>query len=128
LILINFTHPLTEENIQQLEILTGQKIDSAVSIPTQFDPSGDFVPQVSALIQSMEFSAHDWQTQPILVNLPALNTIAALLLAELHGRMGYFPTVIRLRPVAGAVPPRFEVAEIINLQQVRESARLHRIE
>jgi len=37
--------------------------------------------------------------------------------------MGYFPTVLRLRPVEGAVPPRFEVVEILNLQQVRDQAR-----
>ncbi|MCS7301391.1 MAG: CRISPR-associated protein Csx15 [Fimbriimonadales bacterium] len=52
--------------------------------------------------------------------------IAATLLAELHGRMGYFPPVLRLRPVEGAVPPRFEVAEILNLQQIRDTARSQR--
>jgi hypothetical protein len=31
--------------------------------------------------------------------------------------------VLRLRPVADAVPPQFEVAEIINLQAVRDRAR-----
>jgi hypothetical protein len=37
--------------------------------------------------------------------------------------MGYFPTVIRMRPVAGSTPLRFEVAEIVNLQVVRDAAR-----
>ncbi len=50
------------------------------------------------------------------------------LLAELHGRMGYFPPCIRMRPVVGPdgqriVPPRFEVAEILNLQAIRDEAR-----
>jgi hypothetical protein len=45
------------------------------------------------------------------------------LLAELHGRMGYFPTCIRMRPVAGARPPRYEVAEALDLQTVRDRAR-----
>jgi hypothetical protein len=40
--------------------------------------------------------------------------------------MGYFPTIIRLRPVANATPPRFEVAELINLQAVRDRAREQR--
>ena len=30
--------------------------------------------------------------------------------------MGYFPAIIRVRPVAGSTPPTYEVAEIINLQ------------
>jgi hypothetical protein len=55
--------------------------------------------------------------------MPSLSIIAATLLAELHGRMGYFPTVVRMRPVAGSTPPRFEVAEIVNLQDVRDEAR-----
>jgi len=76
----------------------------------------------------MNLGAQNWQTDTILVNLPSLNTISAVLLAELHGRMGYFPAVIRLRAVDGAVPPQFEVAEIINLQSVRDAARVLRSE
>jgi hypothetical protein len=60
------------------------------------------------------------------VVLPSLNFIAALLLAELHGRMGYFPPVVRTRPVEGSLPRRFEVAEILDLQGRRETARVTR--
>lgn len=63
---------------------------------------------------------------PILVNPPSLNYSAALLIAELHGRMGYFPTCVRLRPVKDALPPRFEAAELMNLQAVRDTARRRR--
>jgi len=51
---------------------------------------------------------------------------AVTLLAYLHGLMGYFPAVIRLRPVEGSTPPQYEVAEVINLQAVREEARCAR--
>ena len=67
-----------------------------------------------------------YQNAPILVNPPSLNFITALLLAELHGRMGYFPPVLRLRPVPDSLPPRYEVAEILNLQAVRDEARRKR--
>ena len=40
--------------------------------------------------------------------------------------MGYFPPVIRMKPVENALPPRFEVAEIINLQAIRDAARKER--
>jgi hypothetical protein len=40
--------------------------------------------------------------------------------------MGYFPAVLRLRPVPDSNPPQFEVAEIVNLQAVRDAARLRR--
>jgi len=47
-------------------------------------------------------------------------------LAEGHSRIGYFPAIVRLRPLADSLPPRFEVAEIINLQAVRDLARQQR--
>jgi len=75
---------------------------------------------------SVPLTAEQWQTEPILVNLPSLNFIAALLLAELHGRMGYFPAIIRLRSVEGSTPTRYEVAEILNLETVRGAARKKR--
>lgn len=65
----------------------------------------------------------EWQTLPLLINLPSHNIIAALVLVELHGRMEYFPAAIRLRPIPHATPPQFEVAEIINLQAVCDQAR-----
>jgi len=71
-------------------------------------------------------TAEEWQTLPLLVNPPSLSVIAGLVLAEIHGRAGYFPAVVRLRPVAGAVPPRFEVAEILNLHEARNIARAER--
>ena len=71
-------------------------------------------------------SPTDWQTLPLLVNPPSLNFIAVVLLAEIHGRCGYFPTVLRMRPVPGSTPPRYEVAELVNLQDVRDVARTRR--
>jgi hypothetical protein len=47
-------------------------------------------------------------------------------LAELYGRMGYFPLVVHTRPVAGSLPPRYEVAEVLNLQAIRDAARKRR--
>lgn len=38
----------------------------------------------------------------------------------------YFPACIRMRPVAGARPPRYEVAEVLDLQTVRDRARQRR--
>ena len=95
-------------------------------VDTQFDQAKPFDEQAAELVESVGLSSEQWQTERILVNLPSLNTIAALLLAEMHGRMGYFPSVLRLRPVAGSAPPQFEVAEILNLQAVREQARSQR--
>jgi hypothetical protein len=34
---------------------------------------------------------------------------------------------VRLRPVENALPPRYEVTEVINLQGVRDNARKKRL-
>ena len=126
MILLNFSHPITAEQQAQIEARTGRKVEKIIAIPVQFNNEESFLPQLQELTAKITLTSEELQTKPILVNLPSLNTIAALLLAELHGRMGYFPPVLRLRPVTGITPPRFEVAEIINLQMVREAARKER--
>ncbi len=126
MILLNFAHPLTAEQKAQIEALTGEAVERVIAVPVHFDNGQPFLPQLEALMARVPLNAEAWQTARILVNPPSLNFITALLLAELHGRMGYFPPIVRLRPVPGAVPPRYEVAEILNLQAVREEARARR--
>lgn len=123
MLIINFTHPLTAPQTTVLELLTGERIERIIEVKTQLDPAQPFSEQVHTLVESIGLTEAEWQTLPLLINLPSHNVIAALVLAELHGRMGYFPAVLRLRPVANATPPQFEVAEIINLQAVRDRAR-----
>ena len=126
MLMLNFAHPLTPEQLRQIQQLTGQVVERVVNVQTHFRTDKPFVEQARALVESVGLSPQDWQTTPLLANLPSLNVIAALVLAELHGRCGYFPPVIRLAPVANAVPPQFQVAEIVNLQAVREAARTMR--
>jgi hypothetical protein len=133
MLLLNFSHPLTPAQLTQLEALignhpegTGAAVERVIAVPAQFDTQQPFVPQVEAMLAQVPLTADEWQTIPLLIVPPALNFITAVLLAELHGRMGYFPAIVRLRPVTESVPPRFEVAEVINLQAVRETARRQR--
>lgn len=124
--LLNFSHPLTPEQQAQVEAMAGRPVLRTVARMPHFDEKQPFEPQLAALLDSVEFSAEEWQTEPILVILPALNAAAAALLAELHGRMGYFPHVVRIRPVEGVAARRFEVAEILDLQGARAAARRSR--
>lgn len=126
MMVLNFSHPLTDAQRSQIEALTGQPIADVRELPTQFDEQQPFAPQLAALMAAIDLTPAQWQGEPIVVVLPSLNFIAAALLAELHGRMGYFPPVVRTRPVAGSVPRRYEVAEILDLQTLREQARRQR--
>ncbi len=123
MLLINFSHPLSQQQLAQIKAITGQPIQRAINAMPQFNEQQPFEPQLAALLDQIELSAEQWQTEPILVVLPALNFIAGALLANLHGRMGYFPHVVRTRPVEGSIPRRFEVAEILDLQAMRAAVR-----
>lgn len=126
MILLNFSHPLTEEQLAQVETLTGQKVAEVRGEIAQFDHELPFAEQVRALADRVGLSPEKWQTTPLLVNPPGYAPATAALLAELHGRMGHFPAVLRLRPVEGSTPTRYEVAEVISLNDVRDDARLRR--
>lgn len=126
MIILNFAHPLTPDHLQQIEVLTGQAAAQVIEIDSQIDTLHALTPQVEVLIDRVNWSSTAWQTWPFVVNPPALNYLAVILLAELHGRCGYFPPVLSLRLVPESLPPRYEVAEIINLQTVRDKARTKR--
>ncbi len=126
MILLNFSHPLTSEQLQRIEGLLGQQVERVMDIPTQFDHERPFGEQVRGLVDGIGLSPEQWQTAPLVVNPPGYAPAAVALLAELHGRMGHFPAVLRLRPLPGSNPPIFEVAEVINLQAVRDQARKRR--
>jgi hypothetical protein len=48
-------------------------------------------------------------------------------MAEIHGRSGYFLPILNIRPIAGSTPTRYEVAEIVNLDAIRQEARTRRL-
>jgi hypothetical protein len=123
MILLNFAHPLTPDHLHQIEVLAGRKVERVVEVKSQIDTERPLVPQVVALADKAGLSPAEWQTLPLLINPPSLNFVAAALIAELHGRCGYFPAHLRLRPVGGSITPRFEVAEVLDLQSVRNGAR-----
>jgi hypothetical protein len=123
LIVVNFSHPLTEAQRAQIEALAGRPVARVLDAPAHVDVEQEFAPQAAALVDEVGLSADEWQTLPLLINPPGLAPLTAILLAELHGRMGHFPALLRIRPAAGSVPPRYEAAELLDLQAVRDRAR-----
>lgn len=126
MILLNFSHPISETQRADIERIAGQPIDRLIDIPVQFDNEASFLDQILDLSARLPLDSVSLQTLPILVNLPSLNYIAAGLLVWLNGKMGYFPAIVRMRSRADRTPFVYEVAEIINLQALREQARKER--
>src|SRR5713101_9318983 len=125
MLILNFTHPLTDQQQTQIEALAHTSIEEVRTIPVQIDQAKPLEPQITAIVDAVGLSSEEWQTLPLLINPPGYAPAAFVLLAELHGRIGHFPSLIRLRPKPGPVTT-YEVAELLNLQNIREGARKRR--
>ena len=125
MLILNFTHPLTNEQQAQIEALANTPIEEVRTIRVQINQEEPLEPQITAIVDATGLSSEEWQTRPLLINPPGYAPAAFVLLAQLHGRIGHFPSLIRLRPKYGATTT-FEVAEILNLQTIREAARRQR--
>jgi transcriptional regulator with XRE-family HTH domain len=117
ILILNFAHPLTAQQQTQIEKLSGTNIKDIINEEERL------LPQIITLIDAIDQSAHDWHKRHIIINPPGYAPAALLLLAEIHGRIGHFPTLIRMRPKHGAVTT-YEVIELLNLQTIRDAARM----
>ena len=112
--IINLAHPLTEAHLRRIQEITGETITEVKEIPSQIDHNLPLEPQIEALLDKIDFTTQQWQTEPFLVNLPALSCSAAAVLAQVHGRAGYFP---RFTPEPGAGGDFRFGSEILNLKR-----------
>ena len=126
MILLNFSHPLSAEQLLLAESLVSSKFTSIIDIKTHLDHQTSFPSQVKKLVGDITLTSQQWQNSKILLVPPSLSIISCILLSELHGRMGYFPAVLRVKPVPGSTPPVFEPAEVLNLQAIRDASRENR--
>jgi hypothetical protein len=125
MLILNFAHPLTEEQRAQIAALANTAIDEVCTVAVQINQDQPLTPQIVAIVDAIDLSPEEWQTRPLLINPPGYAPAAFVLLAELHGRIGHFPALLRLRPRPGSITT-YEVAELLNLQAVREQARTRR--
>ena len=123
--IINFAHPLTESQLAQISMLTGRNVSTVINSPVQLDLNSDVVAQTRSAVDAVPLNPEQWQNEPFVVNLPGLSSAAAIVIADIHGRCGYFPSICQIRRTNGDLP-EFEVSQIIALQSVREDARTSR--
>src|SRR5205085_4912478 len=113
MLLLNYSHPLTEEQRAQIEALASRSITEVRTIPVQINHAEPLAPQIVALVDASDLSSEEWQTRSLLINPPGYAPAAFVLLAELHARMGHFPAIIHLCPKSDP-SPSYEVAELLN--------------
>lgn len=125
MLVLNFTHPITNEQQAQIEAIANTSIQEVRTIRVQINQEEPLEGQITTIIDAVGLSSEEWQTRPLLINPPGYAPAAFVLLAQLHGRIGHFPSLIRLRPKVGPVTT-YEVTELLNLQAIREEARRRR--
>jgi hypothetical protein len=126
MVILNFGHPLTEVQQARLEELAGRPAERVIEVKFQVEQGAQLRPQIVDLVNQAGLSSVEWQTIPFVVNLPGYAPAAACLLAEIEGRSGHLPPIIKTRPVTGSLLTEYEVAEIVNLHDVRAEARTRR--
>ncbi|HEU4326773.1 MAG TPA: CRISPR-associated protein Csx15 [Roseiflexaceae bacterium] len=124
-LLLNYAHPLTPEQAAQVAALLGEA-PAVRDLAVQVDRARPLAEVARELADTAGLRPEEWQTAALVLNPPALAPLALALIAELHGRCGGFPAIINVRPVAGSLPTRYEVAEILNLQALRDAGRTRR--
>jgi len=124
-VIVNFAHPITAEQQRQIQDNATLYISDVIDVPVHFKDDEQFASQVRQVVDSAGLTEEEWQTLPTIVNIPGFAYIAAALVAEVHGRAGHFPTILRLKR-SPQDTTKFVFAELINLQEIRNTARMLR--
>lgn len=116
-VIFNFSHPLTESQLEAFQQDQRLKLVEVVTVKTQFDVTKDFHSQLVALLATVDVR-HYYDTYDaygaIYIVLPALAPIAGAVLLWMQSYFDEAPQIIRLAPVIGIAGTTYEYAETID--------------
>lgn len=123
LLVLGFSHPITDPQKPEIAQLLGCQVSDIEfregSRQYEYTTVEELIDTVRAQIDFMKISAADWQKTRIVVNLPAHSAGAMIALTEMHGRMGFFPEVLRLEL---GEDKAYHATEEIDLEIIRHKA------
>ena len=120
-LILNFHHALNASQLNQLRGILGA-LPEVLHYSGHFDNALPYSEEVVRILDGVGLTSEEWKSLNFIVNLPGYAYAAAVVLAEIHGRSGRFPHVLRLRPQQND-RNQYDIAEIIRLQNVRDDAR-----
>ncbi len=114
LLILNFSHPLTESQISATAQAFGGKVLDVINIKAQFDLNApSIVPQVQAVVREAIGSVSKVCSDvDIAVNLPSLSIASALVMTMLFRSYPDF-FVLRLKSDTSSMVTSFKFAELI---------------
>ena len=121
MLVLNYHHRLTPGQLEQLAEML-EAVPEVRDIPVVIDEGSALGEQAVALADAAGLTPEEWEAAPLVVSAPGLAPAALALIAEIHGRRGEFPALLRLRRI-GAPTGGYEVAEVVGLQEIRNTAR-----
>ncbi len=124
-IILNFSgHPVLPGQLKAIEKILQWSSSQVIDVPVgTIAEDRNFIANIVKVIDKVDLSHVQWQAANIVAIPAGYSAIWSVVLAEIHGRLGYFPDVVHLRPSTLTVAEKYEVAEIMNLRQVRHASR-----
>ena len=124
-LVLNFSgHPVLQKQQKKIRNLMGWSNLEVIDVPIgTVNEDERFYKIAIQKTDSIGLRPNEWQTIPIVVIPSGYSPLWSALLAEIHGRLGHFPDVVRLRPAPQGEKEKFEVAEILDLRDIRHQAR-----
>ena len=123
-LILNFARPLTHAQLLQLQSLLGAlpEVVDLPGVPVQFFDDKPLAEQVVDLLDNAGLTLEEWASLHFILNPPGLASAVSAVLAEVHGRSGHFPHIVRMTPTPEDRNV-YNVVEIVKLQNIRDAAR-----
>ncbi len=115
--IINFSHPV-QNNRPDIEAIVADEYQ-VFSVAVQLDQNApSLAAQIADCIVEAKAKAGGNIRNIDCIILPGL-AVGAVMIVEAFCQSGYIPNILRMAPVKGALPPRFEAVEVVRLRQPR---------
>ena len=116
-------HPLLPGQRAAIRAKTGWPALEVIDGGVGNVPEGqNFVSAAVRYLDRIDLLPAEWQIYPLVVVPAGYSVLWSAFLAELHGRLGYFPDLVRLRPAPAVMDAKYEGAGIERLRDVRNQA------
>lgn len=124
-LVLNFSgHPVLSGQLDAIQTMMLWPVSEVIDVEVgTIAEDRKFVASIVRAIEKIGLSPEQWQSAGIVAVPAGYSAIWSVILAELHGRLGYFPDVVHLRPTPPGSAEKYEVAEILNLRDIRHSSR-----